>query len=154
MYREKRTPYLCLTSDMQTSTFNIMYPIAIHFLSNKSDIFVTLIIYLIPEKIWIGLSCATYMYIYTQKHVHCDMANQVSCSTCIVPTYLFMFCKDSFISFLGVDSPCFLSVSLLSFHLSFLFSLSYFPLSCHDCLKICIISLQCCGLVFLSPFLW
>lgn len=76
------------------------------------------------------------------------MANQASCSTCIIPLYLFLFCKNSFISFPGSDSPCFISFSLLSFHSDF------FVFTCHIFFILLWLfrnihnELQCCGSSF------
>lgn len=85
-----------------------------------------------------------------QNHESCDIANQARCSTCIMPLYLILFCKNSFISFPGSDSPCFISFSLLSFHSDFwvftchiFFNLLWLFRNIHN-------ELQCCGLSF-SP---
>lgn len=49
-----------------TITFNIIYLRAIHFPLIKSDIFSTLIIYLIPKKIWMFVLCSICVYLYTK----------------------------------------------------------------------------------------
>lgn len=85
------------------------------------------------------------------------MANKASCSTCIMPLYLILFCKNSFIFFPGSDSPCFIFFSLLSFHSDFgvftchiFFILLWLFRNIHN-------EVQCCGLSF-SPsvvdFFW